>query len=369
MAAAKKTTTKKTNKKTAPVAVELLPETPKGMRAFLPAVNKARGVLASKFTEHAAALVSVKDQPVATHAAVDKVVQERIGVVEKPQVMECDYCGSTSTDETDFCPYCGEGDPELEELRNKEKAAADAAQVPEVEATAGADLATTQETPGTALASADALEMLTKAEGEIRQLEHDIKTNGFRLGKAILTVHEGELWKARGFKSFADWVEKETNVGRGYAYDLMEATKAFDEETFLKVGPGKLIPMLAVKDHGERESILDDAKAGASARLVREKVKAASSTKKKAPKKEPAAKRDVPAKEDGITLLAKVNGKATSYPFRGHETGRALKAYQEGAYAEIEISKGVRQRIALRRDKKTNEILGIEVAFVNVAKK
>jgi hypothetical protein len=203
---------------------------------------------------------------------------------------------------------------------------------------------------------------LEQAEAEIATLQADVKRNAFKLGVVIMRVHEGELWKAKGYGDFAQWVGKETQITRQYAYDLMKLTKEFDEETFVKAGPGKLLPLLAVKDAEKREELVTAATNGASAKTIRTAAASAKGKGKgKAPAREPG--KAAPAKEDGLTFVGKIAKRPESHSFRSKDTGRPIKHFAPGAYVEIEIARDVVLRIGLDVTKE-GEPTGITTLFV-----
>lgn len=260
---------------------------------------------------------------------VREKVAERVKGVAEQDLLECEKCGETSTDATDFCPFCGESESEGAPTGVAGDAASN-------NATA---LARSAETGIEAKRAA-----LEQAEGEIIALQQDVKRNAHKLGTVIMRVHADELWKAKGYGDFAEWVAKETQIARQYAYDLMKLAKEFDEDTFVKAGPGKLLPLLAVKDAEKRAELVTQATNGASAKTIRTAASAAKG-KKKAPAKEPG--KTAPAKEDGLTFIGKIAKRPESHTFRSKDTGRPIKAFAPGAYVEVEIARDVRLRIGL----------------------
>jgi hypothetical protein len=274
----------------------------------------------------------------------EKVAEKVKGVAEQ-DLLECEKCGETSTDATDFCPFCGESESEGK---------------PEAGDGASDATALARSTEAGIDAKRTALE---QAEAEIASLQADVKRNAYKLGEVIKRVHEEELWKAKGYGDFAEWVGKETQITRQYSYDLMKLTKEFDEETFVKAGPGKLLPLLAVKDAEKRSELVTQATNGASAKTIRTAAASAKGKGKgsKAPAREPG--KGAPPKEDGLTFVGKIAKRPETHSFRSKETGRPIKHFAPGAYVEIEIARDVRLRIGLDVTKE-GEPTGITTLFV-----
>lgn len=267
------------------------------------------------------------DNPSKLLDTVREKVAELVKGVAETDLLECESCGETSTDATEFCPFCGDSSGED---GAKPEGAAETTTLAKA-TSAGLDAKRTA---------------LEEAEAQIVGLQADLKRNAYQLGIVIKRVHEEELWKAKSYGDFAEWVGKETQITRQYAYDLMKMTKEFDEETFMKAGPGKLLPLLAVKDAEKREELVTAATNGASARTIRTAAASAKGKKNKAPAREPAGK-GAPAKEDGLTFVGKITKRPETHSFRSKESGRPIKNFAPGAYIEIEIARDVRMRIGL----------------------
>lgn len=282
-----------------------------------------------------------------------KAMTSKLKGLPEIEMVKCDaVCKEVSTQDTDFCPFCG--DEGLEEDP----------------ALAGAEDVLPEEpveepTRSTASGLQVAVGRLDESVERINQLRADLAGNSYDLGVELRKIHEEELWKARGHDSFKDFIQKELDISRAMAYRLIDITKQFDRETFEKVGSRKLALIAGIQDADAREAALESAKAGASTRDVEREVNEAKG-RKSAPEKERASS-EVPKKKTGneITLLAKVGSRPQLVGFRSASSGRPIQAHKDDAYAEFNLSEDVKQRIALKKDKEGN-IVGVTIAFVRV---
>lgn len=292
--------------------------------------------------------------------------------------LECTTCGEWSNDECeDCCPFCGdEGEiaaadgaapaapvdlppaPKSSAKKPKGKAVAEPTAIVASSEDDDAHDGVVVEKIEQGIAAK--LAQLEKHENEIRRIALDVKGNYYDLAIEIKKVHEGDLWKAKGYESFEKWATIECQFRAAYAWQLVRMVSQFDRPTFQKVGVSKLLVVSTAKDEEEKKELLKRAKSGASRSELRKEKKG---DKSKAPEKE--SKKDAPKKTNDITLLAKVNGKATSHGFKSGETGRPIKAFKDGAFAEVPLAKdgGVVMRIAPQFDKE-GALVGVTVAFV-----
>lgn len=321
--------------------------------------------------KRALGVYGVSFKPDATPAELLAAVRKHLGKVLKDlpdeEKVKCTaVCGEVSTNDTDFCPYCGdEGVEEGDDPGAAEaaEATAPAAAPAKAESTAIAPAST-----GDALAAATA--KLDESIARINRLRADLAANSYDLGLEIRKIHEEELWKARGHESFKDFIEKELEIGRSMAYRLIDVTKQFDRPTFEQVGSHKLALIAGIQDSEARDAALEAAKAGASTKDVERAVNEAKGRTPAPPKEKggsSAGGTSAPAKKTAqdITLLTKVGSKPQLIGFRSASSGRPINHHKDDAYAELQLSDDVKQRIALKIDKEGN-IVGVTVAFVRV---
>lgn len=286
-------------------------------------------------------------------ALLRKVVAARLAEIPPDDHMLCGEqddektgCREMATGDVSFCPFCGdEGVPEDEAPPSP--GVVDAEPVNATEA-------------GLVAMKSELDEAVTRFEG----LRRDLVANAYDIGLTLRDIRDRDLWKASGASSLKDFMERELGISRTSGYRYMALTEEYDRQTFLEIGPRKLSLISGIESKDDRDAALEAAKAGASARDVEALVKPERG-KGEAPAKERAGKSSTPKPKGGaeITLLAKVNGKPTSIPFRGAESGRPLKHYKPGAYGEFQISDDVVLRVGFKDDKEGNHE-AITIAFV-----
>lgn len=292
-------------------------------------------------------------------ALLRKTLTKKLKPMKDEEKVKCvAVCGEVATQDTDFCPYCGDEGAEGDDAGAAEAAGAEPPEPKKPET--GAPVANVSTATGLAAATTK----LDESIARINQLRSNLAGNSYDLGLELRVIHEEELWKAKGRESFKDFIEKDLEISRSMAYRLIEVTREFDRATFESVGSRKLALIGGIQDAEARDAALEAAKAGASTRDVARQASEAKG-KSSAPAKEKAAAAAPPKKANEITLLAKVNAKAQLVGFRSASSGRAIAHHKDDAYAEFQLSEDVKQRIALKVDKEGN-ILGLTVAFVRV---
>jgi hypothetical protein len=291
-------------------------------------------------------MATVPKKPAEVLMTLRQVLANKLKDLDSDAKVRCEACGEVGTDDTDFCPFCGDkGDVGEDE--------------PEVVVEEAVVEGAAPESTSAAIAAAD--QQLQARIERIIRLKSDISGNSYDLGLEIVAIQTEQLWKARGHKSFKDFVEADLGMSRALAYRLMDVTQKHSREEFMVIGSTKLALISSIKDDEEREKVLEEARQGASTRTVEARARA---SKGKAPAAAKAAEAP-PKKANEITLLAKVNGKATTYGWRSASTGRPLKEHKDDSYVELELAENVRQRIALKVDRE-GAILGVTVQFLRV---
>lgn len=293
---------------------------------------------------------------------------EKTGHLADEHFLKCDRCGETATDETDHCPFCG-----------------DLGTVVAAGAATGASIERSRE------AALDAAGVdLDKRVGRIKELRRDILGNAWEIGVELAAVFDGELWKARGFESWKDFLQKGVGLGKNLGYELVEVVKKFSKDQWIEHGQTKLA-LIASAPESARPQLLGEAATtptrALEKRVQEEKARAVSRgeapgrTGKSAPGAPQAAAR-APAKPAAkptlasaagkagrpkldvqqITLLAKVDGKPFTQPFLSGRSGKPIQKYDEGAYCRVKLATNVVMDLAPKFDRK-GAFLGITVQF------
>jgi hypothetical protein len=114
---------------------------------------------------------------------------------------------------------------------------------------------------------------LNAAVKQVHELKSRAALSMWTLGRAILDIHDRQLWKVRSrqgrpaYKSFAQFSRTELGLSKVHAFRLMAVARAFSEEQVASFGTTKLALVLqAPPEH--REALLSLAKHGASTRAL-----------------------------------------------------------------------------------------------------
>lgn len=218
----------------------------------------------------------------------------------------CDNCGAESTTDLPCCPFCGVGDapppaqvPESVVDAAMERLAESGGDVDESDAEErdGA-LPDDDLKPSTALAPvkaevvhegqveypAPALD-LDKAVREIRELQRGHAACAYMLARKVTEVCKSQVWKTRvgedgkpAYRTFEQFLEKEANIGRKYAGELLKLFGRFSEDEFKVIGPTKLRLVLQAPEEQQAE-VLEKLKGGAGRKEVTEQVRKARADK------------------------------------------------------------------------------------------
>lgn len=327
--------------------------------------------------EEVAAALGVSLESETVEGAVDEMrsyFADRLRDVPKDDWIECTRCGEFADDDEriERCPFCGdEGEEATADLEDLEPEDA-----PEPEEPPSVDLdepevaakpakrdrvkkAGKKAATGTALAKVKRSDLSVEEafeveDGRVRKSQEDMVANSYEMGLGFRNIHEGELWKSKGFKTFKQYVAS-TGVKLRVVYYLMEMVEKFDCETFVAVGSEKLKIIAGVpKEH--QEDLIEKAEAGASKRDILKEAKElrGGDGDREAPEKEETARtkartkpaketadRETPAKEGQIVLLGKVGGRPKRTSWLDRKTREEVAEWNPETFAEIPISEDV----------------------------
>jgi hypothetical protein len=201
---------------------------------------------------------------------------------------------------------------------------------------------------------------------EIVRERSKLVQTGYNLGVSLLKVYEAELWRSADYKSWKSFC-KDMEISSSLAYKLMKLVRIYDEKTFMETGYHKLT-LVANLDDEDRDQFLNEAKKeSVTCDDLRAQIKEHKS-KKGGVNKPEGTDRLVPAPKnvsDVITLLAKVGGKSTVYPFRSSEDHKALPKWETNSYVEIPISKEV-VMFGTMKSNKDGDPVSFAIAFRRV---
>lgn len=123
------------------------------------------------------------------------------------------------------------------------------------------------------------LQELNDAVARAVLLKSDSAQSIWELGHELGRIFDRSLWRLREgadgaprYKSWGQFCEAELGLSHGYSLKLIDVSREFTKEDVAQVGSTKLMVTLSItKEH--RPALLEEAKAGASVRDLREKAK------------------------------------------------------------------------------------------------
>jgi hypothetical protein len=228
-------------------------------------------------------------------------------------------------------------------------------------------------TSSTALLHVDDMTVgaLDEATQKIVSMKRSAQLSWWQLGRAVAHVFDTGLWKMRvevkgkvqsqKYKSWEQYCENELQITGATTYSMMKVSKAFTEEQVEKIGGTKLNIVLQAPDLDIPE-IMKDVENGATAKVIKEKVKKARE-KAGVEKKHVEGHKKMPEKakpkESGRVTVALVTGKVKLDMFAkpakklkdGEEMKIASKVEQEPIAIE-ELTNGVSRFYSVIRGSK-----------------
>ena len=315
---------------------------------------------------------------VAAYAHFDK------NTPEDDQV-QCDACNGISSSDLDACPYCGaENDEESSAAAESDHNDAPA---PKAEAPkeSQAMTTTTNETgkkksksngaaaPSESKALVVDAKELDKAVSDIRDLQTEGAVNYWKIGRRVLDVFKGQLWKQRVaeekqvFRSFDSWCKEELDMTPAHAYQVMDVAEHFTEAKVKQFGASKLM-LVAQAPEKAQPKLLEAVEKGASWRDVKKEVTA---LKKRSGHRRPAregakanrsteaaskARSEKATKAKKEVTVAKLLGRETVKLFCKPTTKKydekslkAAKKIDDVPWGKLELINGVVQEFFIQR--------------------
>lgn len=366
MASKKKTTTTQANGEAAPAAAASSDDAPSALPPLVLAKGQPPDVEAMR---RAAEVHGVKVPagfaPGATPELLESATRELLGLmrvkmvelnaeIEDDQQLQCHECGERSTEDTEWCPFCGDLGIAPEGEVPARAINANISNLPEVAPKRNVDVAVAQ------LGS-----KLDAALAKLVELKGSILDSSYDMGLVCKQIHDEQLFKARGFDSFKQFADSaELTISRSTAYQLMGLVEKFTRETYQELGYRKL-RTIAVLESGDRDKVVAEARSngGSSVREIDEKVR----ERRGAGSEKSRPAQSAPPKNPRVTLLTKLDGKPRELRFKssksGAPIGSAAKVSQfvGDAYAEVELDGGVFLRIGLRVSGR--DLIGLSAEF------
>jgi hypothetical protein len=277
-------------------------------------------------------------------------ISKRLAKLAETDHVVCARCKEIATDDTEFCPYCGdEGEDSKAEI---------------VEASpVGISRASQAPVPQRAE------EALDERLRRIVELKKSAVGLSYDIGIELKAIRDQQLFRARGYQDFKSFAVKELPFTRESAQQLIRIVEQHSREEYTTIGYAKLREIAAVTEPTAKAQLVEEARKGATVGQIKER--AASLTGKVAPATTSSGSRPAPSPEKGekITLLGKVGARSQVLKFHNVETGEVLdhagvfKTYMPNSYGELEIADGVFLRVGLRTSA-DNKLEGLTVRFV-----
>jgi len=341
--------------------------------------------------------------PKATGAAADQEllgklrmeIAKRTATLTQEQMFECVECKEISTDDTEFCPFCGDegvsSDENIAEVvgavpanarqatsipppkKSSKPAAAEVEEVEKVEEVEAVVVTPPTKrrgvgitrTPVPVVVDVDArlAEVEQELEAVLQRL--DVLKNSavgmsYDVGLELKKIRDQQLFKARGYTTFKDFALNELPMKRESALHLCSIVDTWSREDYLQMGYSKIRLITAITDPVVKEELIAAAKGGATRAELTERAMRGSTP----PPNKPAVE-----KGEKITLLGKIGARKQAVKFHDASTGEVLdhagtfKNYKPEIYGELEISDGVFVRFGLRVNG-SNQLEGLTVKFV-----
>lgn len=298
-------------------------------------------------------------------------IGKRLSAIDVDAAVKCGVCDEISTEDTSFCPFCGdEGGPEQEAAQAAAAAAAAPAAVAVPVATVGIAKTPVPTAANVEVATAALEEDLAARLARITELKRSAIWMSYDIGLECKEIRDRQLYKARGYTSFKQFAEAVLPFTRESALQLIAICEKHTRQEYAEIGYAKLRVIAAVTDPALKEELVEAARNKATTTELKERVTRATIAPNAGGKKPTAA----PEPGERITLLGKVGARAQVMKFHDAKKGGELlelagtfKGYTDSAYGELEIGDGVFIRIGLRVNETSKQLEALTVRFVRGA--
>tara|TARA_Y100000034_G_scaffold94428_1_gene114418 strand:- start:1511 stop:2407 length:897 start_codon:yes stop_codon:yes gene_type:complete len=241
------------------------------------------------------------------------------------ELVECSNCKGVSTNDFDFCPFCGALDEE----------------------------------PGTVVVLPEKLvvtDELDESVTGILKLKVAVVCCYWELGRAIKENFDRELWKQRRnadgsiqHRDFKAFCRTELNMSHPHAYKLMAVASAYSRNQVEKLGTSKLHIVLKVPE-AQQGKLLEAAEGGASKRELLDKAK--------------KLKGDAPLPKKDRISIAVVPGRQT-FPLYARQKSKtaepkAARRLTDNPWFDEELPNGVKVLYRVSLNKKGEMVLIVD---------
>jgi len=251
---------------------------------------------------------------------------------EDDKLAVCGICGYEAEETFDPCPYCGTdlGDPkEAKPKTKKPKTKKPKTKKPKTKKPKKKAVKAIAKPDPKAIADCD--ERIAK----IKSFKKNIAEEAYSIGVEIKEIHDKNLWKAKGHKSFNAFCVAELDYTRVMAYKYM-AMAGFKKEDAVLLGPSKA-DMITQAPKGKKAKLMVMAREGKS------RVEMQTYLNKG---KTPTAGK--PEADGKITIVGRVKGDDITIPWTGDKSGKPTPRTTKGKHAALEVVSGT--MLTIRED-------------------
>jgi hypothetical protein len=200
----------------------------------------------------------------------------------KSRLADCDRCKGDSDIDLECCPYCGDGDEEQGAKPPAEPAKPPKPPKPDSSKNAAALVKAASKSPAKAASKSDKVKTEADLDAAVKRV-NVIRRAGamcaWELGVEIGRIFDERLYILRTtkdghvrYKNWSQFCQVELGMSRDQSYKLIDVARLFKREDVERLGTEKLSLMVQVPE-GERQRLLEAARAGMSKRGVKDEIR------------------------------------------------------------------------------------------------
>lgn len=250
---------------------------------------------------------------------------------EEEALAACGNCGWEATEEHEKCPYCGislgapqEGaEPPGDDVKTK---------TPKTKKSPAkgkkGDKSKVRKKGG-ALAKPDPKKIKECDERveRIKGYRRSLAEEAYNIGVELKEIHDKNLWKHKGHKSFKTFVEAELDYTRVMAYKYMSMAGSVKKEDAVALGVSK-VDMIVNAPPKRQKKLLEMGKEGKSRKEMEVWLRTVEGKK--------GGGTGAKADSDKITLVGRANMGDTFVPWIGDKSGKETTRETKGKHAPFE---------------------------------
>jgi hypothetical protein len=247
---------------------------------------------------------------------------------EENALMACGNCGWEATEDHKTCPYCGISLGAPEEGHEPPGDEPPKTKTPKTKTPKGKGSQAARKKSG-ALAKPDK-KKIAECDARVAKIQgyrRSLAAEAYNIGTELKAIHDGNLWKHKGHKSFKSFVQEELDYTRVMAYKYMSMAGSVKKEDAIKLGVSK-VDMIVNAPQKRQKKLLEMGKEGKSRKDMEfwlKKVEGKTSSAGEGGKKD----------SDKITLVGRANMGDTFVSWLGDKSGKPTGRDTTGKHAEF----------------------------------